>query len=1735
MLWILAFIVLAAAAFFITLGFGVYKISVVDAIMVFFDHILGNYVDPRDDLYVWDTRLPRAIGAIAAGAGLGIAGTVMQNDFKNPLAEPYTMGISSGAFLGATLAIVLNISIIPFVPDDSAVVANSYLFSLIPVGFIVLISKFRKLTPGTMILTGIAVMFLFSSISQIIMVTAPSESMADAYSWRVGSLSVIRWSKLPIMLTSTAILSVLIYFFARKLNVMYVGDKSVKTLGENPANVRIITMVLASLLTAGIVCYTGTIGFIGLVGPHVARIFVGSNNRYLIPASAAFGAAFILIADTIAKVSGINGLPVGVISAMVGGPLFIWILIRMRKNVWARPATIRIIMALEHPSNVTALRIVYISVQSVDARTMEAPVREACADLGAECDLFCVNADDVDDDPFVYHDLVARAKAADLVLMRCMTDPTRMRRFATFEDVLKGCPGYVLVFSGDMDIRLAYRDLFKGDDRDFILLGEYMRNRGPENDRSIVVWLSNRLNGILDAPEPITTRPDGIYHPDFGRDVTPEEYASHLVEGRMTIGILYTSNMWIYDNQDHIRSLIRRLESMGANVIPVFFGASSSKVAGRRGTVDVVRKYFMSGGKPSIDALIMATPFSQLNNSRQDVSGVRTPDDQNFYSTLLDVPVIQTMSVSRHFADYEESAQGIGKNDLKNSVFWPEIDGQIIGVPICSMEGGKGKARRFTPLEDRIDHLAEMAMAWARLRRTPPSERRVAVLMYQSRQDSGRIGNAAGLDTIESVSDMLKRYESEGYTLDHVPADGRALIDEILDNITNDFEWSSSERIKEKAADLVTKQRYQEHYSKIPEFNRRQMEEQWGAPPGDVCVEGGRIVIPGIVNGNIFIGFQPLRGWADKNESIYHDPVLPITHQYLEFYRWLKNDFKADVIIHMGTHGTLEWLPGKSVGLSGKCYPDLVLDGVPHIYPYIIDDPGEGIQCKRRSEAVLIGHMCPTMARAGSYGELNRVENALQEYFKARSETRLEKNMSLVEEVLEAAREADLLKDLHLPEDITVEDFENHVEQLHDYLTDIRDNVIRDGLHILGRAPEGERLEESVYTLTRVRNGDVPALRDAIGEACGIDVQSLVDDPSGTTGGKLNSALLDDVDSKASGLISTMAATGFSKGPSLEAAEELIGSLTEPVRATVSYICDTLVPNLLRMTDEMDNLMHGCEGGYVLPGPSGAPTRGNADILPMGRNYYSVDPDSIPLRSSWEIGKRMADQMIERYMEERGCYPREVGFIIWATDTMKTNGDDVAYILWLLGVKPVWSPVGGQVIGLEVIPLEELGRPRIDVTVRITGLFRDSFPNLIDMIDDAVKMVAALDESDEENYLASNLRKDIVEAMASGISVDEARLRNSVRIFGCPPGAYGPGVNHAIENGSWETVQDLADIYTEWGSYAYGRGMTAVSMKDQFVKRFSRVGVTVKNMPDKEIDILDMDDVYGYLGGMNSFVRAYGREDALTFVGDGSDPDRTRIRSTNDQLQFLYRSKVLNPKFVEGLKKHGYRGVSEVSNLTEYTFGWDATSDVVEDWMYEGLAERYLFDDDTRQWMEDENPHAMMDMLNRLLEAVDRGLWDVKPETLEKLKDIYLDLEERIEEYNDRGRPRSIPRPWAVILSPPLASHTLVIIDSSSAYVDMRVSSSLTGWEYLTPVMKFAAMLRMILHPRSSPSASIVILASSRHHSACCETVGSSGTSPILSMESVLDMSAGLPTAPLATMTASAPVISIALPASSGV
>lgn len=1224
------------------------------------------------------------------------------------------------------------------------------------------------------------------------------------------------------------------------------------------------------------------------------------------------------------------------------------------------------------------MKLVHLSIQSSNASVMADPLSELRA-RGIETTAFCMNHDVADNDILKFRELSRESADADMVFIRVMSDAHTFKMFDRYIAEIRGKVPYIFVNSGNVEVTLLYRDLFAGTDDDFRRLQEFAIYKGYENDIGIWYWLSDRLGLTSENRAPVKQRTDGVYHPDFPRDVTIDDYGRNLDTSRPTIGIMFTSHAWMYGNLEHIDALIRSVECHGCNTIPVFFAAASTLQTGDTTSKHTVERYFIRDGVVTIDALMVCSPFSQLVNSRI-TDGLKTPDGENFYKNLLDVPVFQAMTVSGEYRDYESCAIGLNKNDISMMVAWPEVDGQIISVPIGHSPPSHRSMKKTAPLPDRINHISRLATNWAKMRRKPTSERRIAILMYQYTPDQGRIGVATGLDVPESVVSILKAMEGRGYKVGGIPADGRELIVHALSNVTNDLGSVSSKFIEEKAAGLVTAQEYSVHYAEVSGFVRDGMEKQWGEPVGDVGTDRGRIVIPGMVKGNIYVGYQPLRATLDKADANYHSPIMMSTHQYLEFYRWLRDVFRADAVIHMGTHGTLEWLPGKNVGLSSKCSPDLILDAMPHIYPYVIDDPGEGIQAKRRSEAVVIGHMCPPMSRGGTYDDLAQTDQLLQEYFKIRNIASGERYAVLVGNIYDAAKKINLLDDLRI-EDTGPEGFTEHLDRLHDYITEVKDALIRNGLHVQGRIPEGPQMADDIYSLMRLRNGEIPSMRDSLAATIGSNPE--------------------DVDSEYCSLINSMIEADFEKNRCLALLERYSRGDSN-LGTCVSYVCDTLVPNLRKMDEEIENMLDAMEGRYVLPGPSGAPTRGNAHILPMGRNYYGLDPDTVPSRSAWEIGRKMADNMIEAYVSEKGTYPGEIGFVIWATDTMKTGGDDVAYILWLMGIRPIWAGAGGQVTGLEVVPLSELKRPRLDVTVNITGLFRDAFPNLIDMIDDAVSMVANLDEDEEDNYLAANLRRDVIEGIKGGLGVDEARKKASIRMFGAPPGGYGTGVTKLIENSSWKTVDDLADIYRDWCGHGYGRGMHGESMKGEFTKRFSRVAVTVKNMPDREIDLLDCDDVYAYLGGMNSFVRTYGRKDATSYIGDDSDPDKVKLRKADEELKFVFRSKVLNPKYIEGMKRHGYRGAAELVNVTEYAFAWGATSDIMEDWMYDGIAEKYVLNEDMREWLKDENPFAMLEMLNRLQEAISRGMWDASPEMRERLKKAFIEAEERVEEVSDR-------------------------------------------------------------------------------------------------------------------------------------
>jgi len=780
------------------------------------------------------------------------------------------------------------------------------------------------------------------------------------------------------------------------------------------------------------------------------------------------------------------------------------------------------------------------------------------------------------------------------------------------------------------------------------------------------------------------------------------------------------------------------------------------------------------------------------------------------------------------------------------------------------------------------------------------------------------------------------------------------------------------------------------------------MLKDWGEVPGSIHATDGGIVIPGIKNGNVFIGLQPNRGMNDDSVDVYHSQDITAPHNYLAYYRWLTEEFGAHAIIHMGCHGTLEWLPGKGTALSGRCSPDAVLGHIPHIYPYTISNPGEGVNAKRRSCAVIVDHLIPAQTRAESYDEMATIESMLQEYLRAKLAGQKEKCENLVDTIFDKCVECSLLDDIGLTQHSDLSELEKRIETLYDYICSVKDNTIKDGLHILGAPPSYERMDEMIYSLTRIKNGDVPPLRSAVADLLNIDIVKAMNAPSDiASDGTLNGEQIDKVDKLSMELIRKMHELSFVKEDCIDAVTKMTGSSDDLISVT-GLICGTLVPMLMQTGDELKNIIGALDGKYILPGPSGCPTRGNVHLLPTGRNFYSIDPAGIPTRSSWDVGKRMADLMIERHVKDNGSYPKQIAIVVWATDTMKTGGDDISYILWLLGVKPVWSASGSSVTDLEIIPLEELKRPRIDVTLRISGLFRDSFPNLIHMIDDAVSKISELDESEEDNYLLMNLRKDIADSIAEGLDAVTAKKKARIRIFGDPPGTYGGGVDTLIGTSAWKDRNDLGDAFVEWGGYGYGRELKGEDVKDFFRKRLSTVDVTVKNHESRELDAFDNDDDYIFLGGMNAAVESCSGKQPMSMIGDSSDPDRPAARTLQEEGKFIFRSRVLNPKWIDGLKRHGYRGVQELSNLVEFSFGWDSTSDAMEDWMYQAMADKFLFDGSNREWIENNNPDALRQITSRMLEAIERGMWNADNETAERLRSLFLGSENILEQANDR-------------------------------------------------------------------------------------------------------------------------------------
>ncbi|MEA2331699.1 MAG: cobaltochelatase CobN [Thermoleophilaceae bacterium] len=1140
--------------------------------------------------------------------------------------------------------------------------------------------------------------------------------------------------------------------------------------------------------------------------------------------------------------------------------------------------------------------------------------------------------------------------------------------------------------------------------------GEYLRHGDIDNVEQLLRFLADTflLHGHGFEP-PHEVADLGVYLPGEG-DVPLERALEGHDPARPTIGVCFYRSHRLTGNTAFVDELCRAIDAAGANPVAVW------SYTLRRGPDGAVPALSLLAGR--VDALLvtmLATGGSGAADSRPaegEGVGESWQDWDASALAALDVPVLQAVCATGTRAAWLESDSGLTPLDAATQVAIPEFDGRLLGGVISFKERDAEDSPvgvpvpRYVADPERCARVARLAVRSARLRALPADQRRVAVLLTSFPTKHAKVGMAVGLDTPASALRLLDAFHGDGMRVERPFAHGDELMHALIDAGGHDAEFLTDEQMALAPLRLPVAD-YLDWYGGLPAELRASIDERWGPPPGDRYLDGDDFVIAGLELGNVVVAIQPPRGYGEDPVGIYHDPELPPTHHYLACYLWIERVWGADAIVHLGKHGTLEWLPGKMLALSASCAPDAALGDMPLIYPFVVNDPGEGVQAKRRAHAVIVDHLVPPMMRADTYDELAVLEALLDEY------ARLEvldppKLPALAARIWTAIEAANLQSDIGVAE--RPEDVGALVEHIDGYLCEVKDIQVKDGLHVLGQAPEGDQLRGLTAAMLRLGSGSVPGLREAVGAAFGLDEPALVAAPGASAPaapaellkrfrgpGASAGDLVDRLEAAQMALLDELAARDWRADAAGEACTATLGHSDEGVERALRFACDEVVPRIRGTQAELDNVVGALNGRHVPAGPSGSPTRGRVDVLPTGRNFYSVDPRALPSELSWEVGQRLAEALLDRHVRDTGELPRMVGLVAWGTSAMRTQGDDVAEILALLGVRPTWHPESARVTGIEPIPIDELGRPRIDVTVRISGFFRDAFPHLVRLLDDAVAAVAALDEPPELNYVAAHARAD-AERLAAELG-DGAWRRATTRVFGSKPGTYGAGLLQLLDARDWRDDGDIAEVYEAWGGHAYGRGLDGAPAREAMRDCHARIEVAVKNVDSREHDILDSDDYYQFHGGMIAAVRAVRGQDPAAYLGDSSDPSRVVARTLAEETRRVFRARVANPRWIASMIRHGYKGAAELSATVDYLFGYDATTGVAEDWMYEQVAERYLLDADVADFMARSNPWAGRAIAERLLEAAERGLWAEPAEsTLSGIRDRFLALEGELEE-----------------------------------------------------------------------------------------------------------------------------------------
>ncbi len=949
-------------------------------------------------------------------------------------------------------------------------------------------------------------------------------------------------------------------------------------------------------------------------------------------------------------------------------------------------------------------------------------------------------------------------------------------------------------------------------------------------------------------------------------------------------------------------------------------------------------------------------------------------------------PVLQVVLSGESKSGWAEATRGLSARDIAMHVALPEVDGRILTRAISFKADAvyDDKTEHYVvqaePVVDRVRFVANQARSISDLKRTPIAERKIAILLANYPNRDARLANGVGLDTPASAINVMTAMRNAGYNTTDIPADGNALIDDLKSGATNAGVDGRT------VADWLPITDYTRLWKQLPNSIRKAVDERWGSPEKDPFVTPGGFAIAAKTYGAVTVGIQPARGYNIDPKATYHDPALVPPHNYFAFYFWLRHSIGVQAIIHLGKHGNLEWLPGKALALSESCYPEAVLGALPNIYPFIVNDPGEGSQAKRRTSAVIIDHLMPPMTRADTYGPLRELEVLVDEYFEAAGLDEPRRRF-LQTEILATSARLGLDKDFGFDIKGSANDA---LQAIDNHLCDLKEMQIRDGLHILGESPNGREKVDTLAALARVPRSEGEGVNTSLLRALASDIELGPFDP-------LDCEMAANWDGPKPRCLDELSSDPWrTNGDTVERLELLSSailsneqSLPEHWAATqtvLAWIKDTLEPRLdMSGPSELTGLLDALDGRFVPPGPSGAPTRGRPDVLPTGRNFYSLDSRSLPTRAAWELGRKSAERLIERYTQDHGDWPRSVALSAWGTSNMRTGGDDIAQAMALMGVAPTWEPASGRVTGFEVIPIAKLGRPRIDVTFRVSGFFRDAFPAQMDLLDSAARTLTEGNEDDEDNPIASNARADIAYWQSQGLTSDRAKQLAGARIFGSKPGAYGAGLQALIDERIWGEESDLADAYLTWGQYTYGGGQTGEANRQAFEQRIGNIDAVLHNQDNREHDILDSDDYYQFEGGLAVTAKALKGRAVPVYHNDHSRPERPVIRALEEEISRVVRGRAANPKWISGIMRHGYKGAFEIAATVDYLFAFAATTGAVGDHHFDALYDAYLGDERVLRFLEDNNPDALREIAEKFAEAIDRNLWSPRRNSVSEL------------------------------------------------------------------------------------------------------------------------------------------------------